>query len=63
MKLRQYTLVDARVGLRSGPFDASVYVENATNKAAELGIFSSVDGTKVYSARPRTLGLKLTGSF
>ena len=42
---------------------ASVYVENATNEAAELGIFSSVDDTKVYSARPRTIGLKLTGSF
>lgn len=49
--------------MRSGPMDASFYVENLTNKAADLGIFSSVDGTKVYSARPRTIGVKLTSAF
>jgi outer membrane receptor protein involved in Fe transport len=63
LKLRKYTLVNARVGIRTGPFDASVFADNITNTAAEFGLAVVPDGPKSYPTRPRTIGIRLSGSF
>lgn len=59
----RYALLSARIGLRKGDYDLSLYGENLTNKAAVSGLYSALDGDKVYSPRPRTIGVRLTGKF
>lgn len=63
LMLSDYTLLGARVGVRTGRWDASLFVQNLTDTAAEAGIYASIDGVKVYSPRPRTIGVRLSASF
>jgi iron complex outermembrane receptor protein len=64
LTLNAYTLVNARLGIRTaGGWDLGLYGENLTDKAAQMGLYSSLDGTKVYSPRPRTIGLRFSGKF
>jgi hypothetical protein len=38
-------------------------VQNITDKAAYSGLQYTTDGQRVFSPRPRTIGLSFTGSF
>lgn len=62
--LPDYTLVGARVGARleSGT-EFSLYAENIGNKAPFLGVVASQDGVRVFTVRPRSLGLRVRSSF
>lgn len=62
--LPSYVLVGAKAGvrLRSG-LDVSVYGDNLGNAIAYLGVVPSLDGTRVFTARPRTIGLRLSSRF
>ena len=64
-----YDILNASVGLQSGPWDVSVYVENVGNTAAVLALrqdsVSGIPGvfdTRV-NARPRTTGILLRMRF
>jgi len=62
-RLDDYFLLGLRAGLRYENWDASLYVENLTDKAAEIGLRVTGDGYRVYTTRPRTVGLTLSTSF
>jgi len=63
LALDDYLLIGLRAGARFDGWDIGAFADNLTNKAAQAGLYSSLDGTKVYSPRPRTIGLRLTTSF
>jgi outer membrane receptor protein involved in Fe transport len=63
LKLDEYVLIGLQAGVRADSWNATLYVENLTNKEAQVGIYSSLDGVKVYSPRPRTFGLRLSTEF
>ncbi|OCC25556.1 hypothetical protein MB02_02685 [Croceicoccus estronivorus] len=61
--LPDYVLFGARMGVRGDGWEASVYGENLTNKAAVLGVVPSIDGVRIFSNRPMTMGLRVRTSF
>jgi iron complex outermembrane recepter protein len=61
--LPSYVLADAKFGVRWGRYDLGLFVQNITDKAAYSGLQVTTDGTRVFSPRPRTIGLSVTGSF
>lgn len=63
VKLPAYVLIDARVGVRYENWDFSLFGQNLGDRAAWLGATSATDGIRVFSARPRTVGLRVTTSF
>jgi outer membrane receptor protein involved in Fe transport len=58
-KLPAFMLIGASVGVRMGPFDASLFVENLTDKAAVFGVDPILDGIRIYSPNPRTFGVRV----
>lgn len=62
-KLPAFALIGAQVGVRTGPLDISLYVENLTDKAAIYGVDPILDGIRIYSPNPRTFGLRVQGRF
>ncbi|WP_029015049.1 TonB-dependent receptor [Niveispirillum irakense] len=62
-RLDDYFLLGLRAGARFGTWDASLYVENLTDKAAEIGLRVTGDGYRVYTTRPRTIGGTLSTTF
>jgi iron complex outermembrane receptor protein len=62
-RLPAFLLLGARVGVRWGPTDISLFAENITNKAAIYGIDASPDGLRAYSPTPRTIGARLQARF
>lgn len=62
-KLRSYALFSAKIGIRKDNWDVSLFGDNLTNKAAYLGVVESPDGIRVFSPRPRTFGVRVSGSF
>lgn len=62
-KLPDYALFSAKIGLRKGPWDIALFGDNLTNKAAYLGVVESLDGIRVFSPRPRTIGLRASSTF
>jgi outer membrane receptor protein involved in Fe transport len=62
-KLPAYTLVDLKAGVRIKDYDVGVFVHNAGNSAAFLGLSAATDGTRVYSPPPRTVGVQLLAKF
>jgi len=61
--LPSYVLADAKFGVRWGRYDLGLFVQNITDKAAYSGLQYTTDGQRVFSPRPRTIGLSFTGSF
>lgn len=62
-ELPAFAMLGARVGVRTGPVDVSVYVENLTDKAAIFGVDPILDGIRIYSPNPRTFGMRVQGRF
>jgi iron complex outermembrane recepter protein len=58
--LPAYTLIGAQLGIRGGSgWDIGIYGENLGNEVPYLGVVPSLDGTRIFTARPRTFGLRL----
>ncbi|MFV3077370.1 TonB-dependent receptor [Niveispirillum fermenti] len=62
-RLDDYLLLGLRAGARFGTWDASLYVDNLTDKAAEIGLRVTGDGYRVYTTRPRTIGATVSTTF
>jgi outer membrane receptor protein involved in Fe transport len=62
-KLPSYFLLGLRLGYRTGPFDASFFINNLTNKVAIVGMDSGTHGVKVFSDTPRTIGARFQANF
>jgi iron complex outermembrane recepter protein len=61
--LPSFVLADAKFGVRWGHYDVGLFVQNITDKAAYAGLQYTTDGQRVFSPRPRTIGLSFTGHF
>lgn len=58
-----YTLVDLRLGIRSGNWDAIVFVDNLFDELAEVNIIeqaSNLTPRAIVAARPRRIGISLS---
>jgi iron complex outermembrane receptor protein len=58
-----YWLVDLKAGVRWDKYDASVFARNVANTFAWAGANPGDGGTFVYSAPPRTVGVRLSAKF
>ncbi len=63
VELDSYVVVDIAGGLRQGNWDVRLFVNNVTNEEAQYAIDVSPDGQRVYSPRPRTIGVRLSSEF
>ena len=68
-KLPSYSLVNARVGLGRGNWDAALFVDNLTNKVALISAnntsfqFNSPQVVRYSTNQPRTAGIQLNYKF
>ena len=63
-RLPDYTLFSAQLGVRTEDgFEASLFGENLSNAVPTLGLVTSLDGVRVFTTRPRTIGLRLRKRF
>jgi iron complex outermembrane receptor protein len=62
-ELDDYFLVGLRAGVRFESWDAGIFVDNATDEVPEIGLRVTGDGYRVYTARPRTIGLRVSTHF
>jgi len=62
-QLPSYVLADLRAGIRWSKYDLGLFVRNIGDKDAYSGLEKTTDGTRVFSPRPRTIGLSFNGSF
>jgi outer membrane receptor protein involved in Fe transport len=62
-QLPGFLFAGASVGVRTGPFDVSVFAENITNKAGRFGVDPILDGIRIFSPDPRTFGLRVRAGF
>ena len=62
-KLPAYYLISGKLGVRKDAWDLSLFGDNLTNKAAYLGVVESIDGIRVFSPRPRTIGVRISSTF
>jgi hypothetical protein len=68
-KLPSYSLVNARVGLGRGNWDAALFVDNLTNKVALISAnntsfqFNSPQVVRYSTNQPRTVGIQLDYKF
>jgi outer membrane receptor protein involved in Fe transport len=58
-----YFLIGLRVGVRYEAWDTSVFVDNLTDEVPQIGLRVSGDGYRVYTTRPRTIGLRVSTRF
>jgi iron complex outermembrane receptor protein len=64
-----YTTVDARIGVRAGSFEASLYSRNLGNVrgisggGGDFGALGNTGGYYVQVIQPRTIGLSLSKAF
>jgi hypothetical protein len=58
-----YFLVGLRVGVRYEAWDTSLFVDNVTDEVPQIGLRVSGDGYRVYTTRPRTIGLRVSTQF
>jgi outer membrane receptor protein involved in Fe transport len=63
LELDPYTVWDAAVGIRRNEWDARVFVRNLTDEAAQYAINVGLDGLRVYSPRPISVGVRVSGHF
>jgi iron complex outermembrane recepter protein len=62
-QLDDYFLVGLRSGVRFDAWDASIFVDNLTDEVPEIGLRVTGDGYRVYTTRPRTIGLRVSTHF
>ena len=62
-QLDDYFLVGLRAGVRFDTWDAGIFVDNVTDEVPEIGLRVTGDGYRVYTTRPRTVGLRVSTSF
>ena len=68
-KLPSYSLVNARVGLGHGNWDAALFVDNLTNKVALISAnntsfqFNIPQVVRYSTNQPRTVGLQVNYKF
>jgi hypothetical protein len=65
---RAYALLDLRAGLSHGPWEADLFLNNVFDKQAALSRFISdnydaATRSRLFTNRPRTLGLSIQRSF
>jgi outer membrane receptor protein involved in Fe transport len=62
--LAPYTLVGLRAGVITGPWTATAFVRNLTDKRAQVSaINSDQDPDALLTVQPRTIGLTVTRTF
>ncbi|MDV3455376.1 TonB-dependent receptor [Sphingomonas sp. HF-S4] len=62
--LPEYTMFGAKIGMRTqNGVEFTLYGDNLGNEAPYLGVVPSQDGVRVFTARPRTYGLRVRSSF
>jgi len=62
-RLDDYFLVNATVGLNYRDWSGTLFVDNVTDTVPEIGLRVTGDGYRVYTVRPRTVGVRLSRSF
>lgn len=62
-QLDDYFLVGLRAGVRFDAWDAGIFVDNVTDEVPEIGLRVTGDGYRVYTTRPRTIGLRVSTRF
>ncbi|MET0534544.1 MAG: TonB-dependent receptor [Steroidobacter sp.] len=62
-ELDDYFLVGLRAGVRFDSWDAGLFVDNVTDEVPEIGLRVTGDGYRVYTTRPRTVGLRVSTRF
>jgi outer membrane receptor protein involved in Fe transport len=62
-ELHPYTLINLKAGLRLNKVDVSVFANNVTGDVAELGANPAIDAIRIYTARPRTVGVQFSDHF
>jgi iron complex outermembrane recepter protein len=62
-RIPSYFIVDARVGARFKRVDVSLFVQNLTNEFAVVGVKADVNSVRLYTARPRTVGVSVSARF
>ena len=64
LPLAPYTLVGLRAGVIQGPWTATAFARNLTNKRAQVSAINSTqDPDALLTVQPRTIGLTLTRKF
>ena len=63
LRQKPYTVFDLAGGVRMNEWDVGLFVQNVGNDDAQYALDPSPDGLRVYSPRPRTIGLRLSSSF
>jgi outer membrane receptor protein involved in Fe transport len=61
--LPSYSLLDLRAGLESDRTELTLYVDNVTDKFAELAATTAFGPTEITVNRPRTVGARVTIHF
>lgn len=62
--LPQYTMVGAKIGVRTeSGVEFTIYGDNLGNEAPYLGVIPSQDGVRIFTARPRTIGARIRAKF
>jgi iron complex outermembrane receptor protein len=62
-QLDDYFLVGLRAGVRFESWDGGLFVDNVTDEVPEIGLRVTGDGYRVYTTRPRTIGLRVSTNF
>ena len=62
--LAPYALMNLRLGVINGPWSATLFARNLTDKRAQVSVInSSQDPHALLTVRPRTIGLTMTREF
>ena len=63
-ELEDYFLMNARLGVRfEDTADVSLFVDNILDTVPQIGLRISGDGYRVYTTRPRTIGIRASFGF
>jgi iron complex outermembrane recepter protein len=49
--------------VRFESWDAGIFVDNVTDEVPEIGLRVTGDGFRVFTTRPRTVGLRVSTRF
>ena len=58
-----YSLINLRAGMSMGPWNVTAFLDNATDKIADISVDARVYGTSTQINRPRSFGVKVGYSF
>jgi len=62
-RLDDYVLVNAQLGARFDMVDVALFADNLFDAVPQIGLRISGDGYRVYTTRPRTIGLRASVAF